>query len=97
MIIFKKFNIYSICLEPVNRVGLHHFSPDPDPLSVAQQERVSTARVFCDGLLSSTILTHKKVRSYDLLWPRVMARLVHNAVEECSNMDHHMKNLLDSL
>lgn len=85
------------CSEPVNRVGLHHFTSHPTPPSVAQQERVVTARTFCSSLLTSALLTHDKLRSLDMLWSEVVGQLVRAAVHEYQNMDQHMKAMLENL
>lgn len=78
-------------------MGLHHFSPLSEPLSVAQQDRVSTARSFCDTLLSSSLLTHSKLRAFEALWPRLVRGLVQSAVREYADMDLHMSNMLEEL
>ena len=81
----------------MSRVGLHHFSPQPEPLSVAQQDRVVTARSFCSSLLSSVLLTHHKLRVFEGLWPEVLAKLVHSAVLEYGDMEEHARIMLEKL
>lgn len=76
---------------------MHHFSPHAIPPSVAQQERVVTARTFCSTLLTSTLQTHDKLKRFETLWPEVVGKLVHDAVLEYSSMDQHMKLLLENL
>lgn len=86
------------CSEPVNRVGLHHFSAhSAPPSSVAQQDRVITARTFGSSLLSSVLLTHDKVTTFERVWPTVLAALVHSTVEEYANIDQNTRTLLDDL
>ena len=78
-------------------MALHHFSPETSLLTPTQQERVSSAHSFCDSALSSTLLAHQKLQKFDALWPAVMSRLVHKAVQEYAGMDTHMRTVLDNL
>jgi len=91
------FPCSNTCSEPVNRVGLHRFSPHMDTPTVAQQDRVITARTFCSNVLSSSLATRKKLEAFERLWPQVLARTVHDIVQEYTDMDHHMRAALDQL
>jgi hypothetical protein len=64
---------------------------------VAQQERVVTARTFCADLLTSVLMTHEKLQKFERLWPEVVSKLVHETVQEHSDMDQHMRTLLENL
>ena len=81
----------------MSRVALHLSSPHPAPLSVAQQDRVVTARTFCSSLLTSSLHTHQKVQSFERLWPEVVGKLVHSVVQEYSDIDHNMDAMLQKM
>ena len=85
------------CVEPVNRLGLHHYSTTPQPLSVGQQDRVVASRMFTSDLLQSTLLCYEKVRVLEEGWPKVMRKLIQEAMEEYKNMDDNMATLLQQL
>ena len=84
-------------MEPVNRLGLHHYSSTPQPLSVAQQDRVVSARVFTSDLLESTLLRYQKVQVLEATWPKVMRKLIQEAMEDYENMDDNMRSMLQQL
>ena len=78
-------------------MALHRFSPETTPSSAAEQERASSAHSLCDSALSSTLLAHRKLQKFETLWPSVMAGLVHQAVQHYTDMDTHMRTMLDNL
>ena len=87
----------TICQAPLNRVALHRYSSQTQPVDTAQQIRQTTAKEFCRELLSSTLKAHTKLEEFDKLWPTVMARLVHRAMKEFSSIDDGMRTMLEGL
>lgn len=83
--------------EPLSRLGLHLFSTTSQAPCVAQQDTVTSARGFTADLLDSTLLRHNKITSFEEVWPKVVGKLVHAALAEYSNMDQHMKTMLEHL
>lgn len=86
-----------VCVEPVNRLGLHHYSTTPQPLNAAQQDRVLTARAFTADLLQSTQLRHEKVQVLEDAWPKVMRKLIEEAMDGYENIDTNMMSMLQQL
>lgn len=86
-----------MCQEPLNRVALHHFTSQTENMDSAQQTRESSARSFCQDLFSTTLISHAKREAFDQLWPRLMARMVHRTLVGFTDLDHQMKELLESL
>ena len=80
--------------ESLNSIGLQLFSTTSQPPCVVQKDRVTSAQVFTSDLLESTLLGHNKVTTFEMLWPKIMGRLVCVAMEEYSDMDRHMKDML---
>lgn len=59
--------------------------------------RATAARSSCDSLLRSVLETHEKRQLLEGVWPRVLSSMVHEALQECGNLDSHMQALLDHL
>ena len=87
----------SVCHEPLNRVALHHFTSQTEKMDSARLTRESIAHSFCQDLFSSTLTSHAKRVTFDQLWPRVMARMVHRTLVGFADIDQKMKELLGSL
>ena len=86
-----------VCVEPMNRLGLHHYSTTLQPASMTQQDRVATARLFTTDLFQSTQLRYEKVQILEDVWPKVMRKLIEETMKDYENMDTNMLNMLQQL
>ncbi len=84
-----------VCQEPLNRVALH--SHQPHPPDAHQEPRQSTAHNFCSSLLASTLQVHKKLTSFESLWPNVLRGQVGKMLKEYDNIDQEMQTMLEQL
>jgi len=84
-----------VCQEPLNHVSLHYQASQVS--DAGQEARRTAANAFCTDLTSAAMISHKKLKVFEALWPEVMDGIVANALKEFENLDSVMNTILEKL